>query len=78
MGTFSEIVDGVGLEEVPKQYRRELCCCYCVQSDTGKCKLYTPNGCGFKWGTLAQIRQGLDAIRHDCYCKHHATMHFRD
>lgn len=55
MSTFSEIADGFGLDEVPASYRKELQCCYCLGSDTGRGKLYSDRGRGFRWGTLTEI-----------------------
>lgn len=74
---WAAVKDGWGLEEVPPQFRRELCCCYCMASDSGRGKLYTDRGLGFRYSTTRELRQLLDDVRQHCYCRHHAECHFQ-
>jgi hypothetical protein len=75
--TWPQIKDGYGFEAVPAGLRRELACCVCGASDTGRGTLYSMESLRHD-GTVRGHGRLVSRLRGNCYCRPHAEWHFRD
>ncbi len=71
MSKLSEILDGYGLEEVPREIAKDTVCQVCMAKWPGK--LYTP-----KSSNLREYARQCDEVRMDCYCRFHVLRHYGD
>jgi hypothetical protein len=75
--TWNEIKNGYGLQAVPSEHRRELCCICCAPHDNGRGKLWTTEPITYD-GTLKGLNRMLDRLRQNCYCRFHAEAMYKD
>lgn len=72
--TWKEIVDGYGLEEVPKIWRKHLKCCMCGV-DNPRDKLYTTEPLVHD-SSGEGVRRMVNNLVDKCFCKHHAFQYY--
>lgn len=77
MSTWSKIRNGWGLQEVPREYARELGCCWSCHELGAGTKLYTDQSLAVD-GTVNGIQRMLERIRPRTFCKAHALLYFGD
>lgn len=77
---WKEAKEGFGLEELPKELRRDFQCYMCGTNHPGK--LYTDRQIelGYTDGTMKDYKKKSDArddrLRQNCYCRYHAEQMF--
>ena len=69
-----EVIDGFGLQEVPRGLRGGLQCCMCGSNWPGK--LWTDRSLENKDGTVAGAIKMINGLRSNCYCRYHAESMF--
>ena len=72
MTRWEKIVDGYGLQRVPKELTRELVCSWCLRSFR---VLWTDQNVSY--GTLKKLKACYNRLFDRCWCRHHAEEYFK-
>lgn len=75
--SWKKIVEGYGLQRIPPEFAKDLCCGYgcCATGNFPTLHLYTTQS--LQYDSVQSLDRMLDRVRQDCWCKMHALRHFQ-
>lgn len=78
MTKWEKIKEGYGLQKVPPEIAKDICCCYgcCATGNFPTVHLYTDQS--LSYDSIASYSRMVEKVRGSSYCRMHAEKYFGD